>query len=40
MHVCQFFCYANVYNLFLMLHNAYNYFYKILISIKSISIDA
>ena len=33
------FCYTNVYNLFLVLHNAYNYFYKILISIKSTSID-
>ena len=30
-----FFCYANAYNFFLALHNAYDYFYKILILIKS-----
>jgi len=33
MSVCQFFGYANAYNLFLVLHNAY-------ILIKSTSIDA
>jgi len=40
MYACEFFCYANAYNLFLVLHSADNYFYIILISIKSTSIDA